>query len=293
MFTWRACMNILHVGVELFRHHIIFSPLCVSCSKEMESLVHVFTECRGLRDIWSGPPFNLPAFASHSSFWAILQLLKKPLSRVLFLQALIICWKAWETRNKEVHGAEMGWRQDLVHWSKTYLDSYHAAQVPSSLNSDSRSSLQVWIPPTANRIKINVDAALPSNSENFRVSMVARNAQGVTQWWSRKEMVGRPNPTEAEALAVLHGLEVARQHGWSVIIVETDCLPVHRYLMAESRSLISFGAMLDSCLSFHALFSFLSFSFVKRSSNSVAHAIATSSHLFYNEGAFIPSSLIY
>lgn len=186
----------------------------------------------------------------------------------------------------------MGWKPDLVTWAKTYLDSYHAAQVPNAMPSTGRALPQGWTPPTAHTIKINVDAALPSNSGNFRVGMVARNSQGVAQWWSRREMVGRPNPTDAEALAVLHGLEVARQHGWSDIILETDCLPVYRYLVAESRSLISFGAILDSCLSFHDFFSSLSFSFVRRSGNTLAHAIATSSLLDCNEGSFIPSFLI-
>lgn len=117
MFMWRASMNILPVLVELFRRHIIPSPVCASCSEEMESLAHVFMECRGLRDIWGGPPFNLPYFDNHCSFWYIFQQLKKLLPHDLCLQALIVCWKSWDTCNKELHGGEMRWTPDLVSYA--------------------------------------------------------------------------------------------------------------------------------------------------------------------------------
>lgn len=98
------------------------------------------------------------------------------------------------------------------------------------------------------------------------MSMIARNDQGVTQWWSRKEMLGCPSPSDAKALAVLHGLHVAGRQGWSDIVLKTDCLPVHRYLVVESKYLISFGAIWTiACL--FVLFSSLSFSFVRRLGN--------------------------
>lgn len=71
-----------------------------------------------------------------------------------------------------------------------------------------------------------------------------------------------------------------------------DCgdglLSVYLYLSSCSRSLVSFGAALDACLDFRLAFISLSFSFVGRLSNSIAHAIVTDPSLHCNEGSSLP-----
>lgn len=73
------------------------------------------------------------------------------------------------------------------------------------------------------------------------------------------------------------------------IVVEIDCLPIFNFLSSESSSLSSFGAISDDCLGYRSSFQFLSFSFVRRSGNSTAHAIATAISLHCNEGSSLPS----
>lgn len=98
--------------------------------------------------------------------------------------------------------------------------------------------------------------------------------------------MGRPHPSEGEALVASFGVQTAAQQGWRRVIIETDCLPVHRYLSHHSSPLVSFGAILDFCFEAKASFDSLSFAFVKRSGNSYAHSIATDSNLLWSEGAF-------
>lgn len=104
-----------------------------------------------------------------------------------------------------------------------------------------------WSPPGTGIIKINVDVAIPENADFIRIAMVARDARGVTIWWARKEIVGRPHPSEGEAMAVVLGVHQALDKGWSRVIIETDSLPVFRYLNEGASSLVSFGAILDEC----------------------------------------------
>lgn len=80
--------------------------------------------------------------------------------------------------------------------------------------------------------------------------MVARDSPSEVIWWARKVIPGRPQPSEGEALAVLHGIQIAAEKAWSQVIVEMDCLPVHRYLTRESCRFVSFGAVLDACVAF-------------------------------------------
>lgn len=290
MVLWRVCRNILPHAVELTRRRVSSNPFCSHCKSELETTAHVLMVCRGLNQIWEGPPFGLPEVETHISPWALLQMFKHKLANEDFLVAMVVWWKAWEMRNKEVFGEEIV-QQDILGWAKKYLEGYLELQVKPP-PADSIPLPAIWIPPDPGYIKVNVDVAYPEKAEFIRVAMVARDHRGVTLWWARSEIVGRPKPTEGEAMAVVFGVHRALQQRWKNVIIETDCLPVHRYLTRGSSSLISFGAILDDCFISMSRFDSLLFSFIKRSGTCYAHAIATAKHLLGDEGAFFPSHLM-
>lgn len=291
LFLWRACKNILPHAAELTRRHVISNPMCIHCKEKMETLAHVLMECRGVREIWASEPFSLPQTNSHEPMWSLIHLLKRSVSQELFLVGLVTWWKIWDVRNKELYGTVDGFPADLVGWSTEYLARYHSAQVKPP-PSQATPLPDVWVPPDPGVIKINVDAAFPDSSTYFRVSMVARNSQGVCLWWACKEFPGRPTPSEGEAMAVLFGLQVAVQQQWERLTLETDCLPVFRYLRLQTTDLVSFGAVLEACFRLRSSFISLNFNFVRRSGNSLAHSLATSRFLSCTEGPFIPSFLM-
>lgn len=181
LFIWRACKNILPHAVELTRKRISSSLFCLHCKTEMETISHVLMECRGLRDLWSSDPFSLPMVNSQDSMWYIFCLLRRSVSEDLFLVGLVIWWKVWDMRNKELHGIEVGFPSDLVKWATEYLACYHSAQVkpppafPNPLPN-------IWVPPDPGTIKVNVDATLPEKTNFIRVSMIARNSHGNCLW---------------------------------------------------------------------------------------------------------------
>lgn len=291
VFLWMACRNIIPHSVELTRRHVSSNPFCGHCGVELETPAHIFLECRGMREIWSTDPFRLPQWQTHDSVWLLFQRMRAALSPEDFLVGLIMWWKSWEIRNKEFHGIGEGVPSDVVVWSREYLALYHEAQIKPP-PADHVPLPSVWIPPDPGSIKVNVDVAFPEGLDSIRVGMVARNAQGVTIWWARKKIVGRPQPSEGEAMAAVFGVTTALSHGWRQVIVETDCLPVHRYLNLLSSPLVSFGAILDSCFVYVSRFNSLTFSFVRRSGNSLAHSIVTATNLPYSEGPFLPSVLM-
>lgn len=63
-------------------------------------------------------------------------------------------------------------------------------------------------------MKINVDAAFPSQSDVVWVGMVAHNNSGDCIWWNRKKFVGRLKSVDGEALAIHHDISIAREKGW-------------------------------------------------------------------------------
>lgn len=208
--------------------------------------MHVFTQCRGMEGIWNSQPFNLPAIDPQGSMWAFFHSLRFSLDEDDFLLALVVCWKSWEIRNKDVHHSPYDIPPDIVLWCKNDLADYRSAQCVPFLSPRQPPSL-LWQPPGVGQIKINVDAAFPRNSRNFRVSMVARDHDGRCLWWSRREFCGRPQPMEGEAWAVLHGLREGRDRGWNSVVIESDCANVIHHLTRRTHSLAPFGAILDSC----------------------------------------------
>lgn len=103
---------------------------------------------------------------------------------------------------------------------------------------------------------------------------------------------GRPQPSEGEAMAILFGIQSAKQHKWSRVILETDCLPVYCYLCRQASDLVSYGAVLEACFNLSSCFISLSFYFVRRAGNSLAHSIATAWDLSTHEGSFLPHALM-
>lgn len=206
--------------------------------------------------------------------------------------AVVVMWKQWEIRNNEVHGSNYSTPGDVVSWSYEYLTRYWSAQVsPPSRSNQSPSTS--WSPPLPDFIKINTDASFPENSRDVWVSMVARNSMGSCVWWSKKKIIGRPSLADGEALAILLGMQIAKEHGWKNVVMESDCLQIVSYLSRASRSLASFGAILDSdsCYELYHFFESISFCFIRRIGNLLAHRLATSFTNPCSEGATLPPDI--
>lgn len=143
------CANILPHKVELFRRHIVTDPFCPNCGTAPETLAHVLMECRGVYGVWSRPPFNVQPVTSCESMRSIFSKLNNSLSYDLFLVALVLCWKIWDMRNKQLYG------------EKAFLKDFWLAKFPASLHKPASSPQDHWIPPPSCTVKINVDFGLP------------------------------------------------------------------------------------------------------------------------------------
>lgn len=75
-------------------------------------------------------------------------------------------------------------------------------------------------------------------------------------------------------------------------MLESDCLQLVNVLSSHSRSMASFGAIIDSCLAFNDCFQTLSFSFIRRSGNSLAHRLATLFVIPCAEGSSLPPEAV-
>lgn len=116
---------------------------------------------------------------------------------------------------------------------------------------------------------------MPNASADSWVNKVAHKNNSECLCWSIKRVVGRPRSVEVEALAILDGLSIARDKGWQHMLLESDCSQIVQALSRGGRTLESFGAVIDDCLMLKSYFQHISFHFIPRSNNMLAHRLAT------------------
>lgn len=122
----------------------------------------------------------------------------------------------------------------------------------------------LWSAPPAGTIKVNFDAAFFADS-HFQVAAVARDAGGM----SVRRFLGCPSIVAGEARAELHAISLARDSGWTSLVIKGDSLQVIQAIPDGDTSLLT-----DAGLFLKDVLSSFSCTFVKRSSNSLAHALA-------------------
>ncbi|XP_012842431.1 PREDICTED: uncharacterized protein LOC105962665 [Erythranthe guttata] len=292
IFVWRAAWDIIPTKGALFRRHITSDPFCNLCGTRTETTVHALIGCRDLPKVWQSEPFNIDTTTEPVSFLGWLVKMRKHLSKNLLCLAMVICWKAWDSRNREENG-DMGLRGwELRNWSEDYLSMYRSACLEPTITKSPAPQVQ-WTPPPEGIVKVNFDAAFPPSQPHYKVATVARNSDGATLWWSVATFPGHVQPVEGEAHAALFAIQLAHAKGWPSIIIEGDCRQIITALQGEDFLLCPYGAYLEDICTLALSFFSCRFSFVPRSCNKLAHGLAVSMDLATTEGLSLPPHLAY
>lgn len=83
-------------------------------------------------------------------------------------------------------------------------------------------AIQVWQPPSEPDVKINMDASLSGDSVGAGV--VIHNGVGDVLTAGTKRWRAKWTPVISEAKVIWYRLSLARQLGFSRVVLETDCL---------------------------------------------------------------------
>ncbi|XP_012827279.1 PREDICTED: uncharacterized protein LOC105948607 [Erythranthe guttata] len=243
-----------------------------------------------MKELWQSAPFGNLNQVEQPNFRMWLQYLMHSLDKDLVRWAIIVMWKIWDNRNKYMHNEPMMNSEEIVRWSKSYLDAYSHAQFqqPSTAREDHPSK---WKPPSPDLIKINVDAAFPPDQDYYMTSMVPRDHNGKCIRWRRELHPGRPPPAVGEAHAALLAMRLAIELGWQSIITESDCLHITESLKEGVATSAPYGIFIEDCLTVLPLFQCCIFSFAKRTGNCLANAIAKATDLNCYEGYLLPLNL--
>ncbi|XP_074284140.1 uncharacterized protein LOC141608695 [Silene latifolia] len=130
-----------------------------------------------------------------------------------------------------------------------------------------------WTPPPREFVRVNVDAGV-KEGEGVGMGLVCRDEMGRVLWGSSVVQGQSWDPQVAEAAAVLEGIKEAIRFGHKKVILESGCLTVIDALKRKAVGRSIFSLVIDDILALCTSFNSISWSFVSRANNCVAHELA-------------------
>lgn len=152
-------------------------------------------------------------------------------------------------------------------------DWYEAITTATSDQKETNEAQLKWSKPPEGFLKLNVDASIDSTNGKMGFGCVIRDEHGKFVAARGIQWNGVFSPREAEATAIREALSWIKSLSLDKVYIETDSLQVVNSLnsfLGES----SFHVILNDIKNVLCDFSHVFLSFVKRSANGVAHAIA-------------------
>ncbi|CAI9782599.1 unnamed protein product [Fraxinus pennsylvanica] len=139
--------------------------------------------------------------------------------------------------------------------------------------------------------KLNIDAAIFENQRKAGLGLVIRNDLGSFIAARVVSVQGIVDPLLAETLGVREALSWIKAKFPEVQTIEMDALLVYNALLNDEEDNSYFGILIDECRFLAKELSNLKFSWVRRSTNQVAHTLAkaaSSSHVNVEWSYFPP-----
>ena len=134
--------------------------------------------------------------------------------------------------------------------------------------------MQTWMPPTGLHYKINFDATMFVDSKASSFGVVIRNDKGEVMATLSAKGPPRMDSEEAEVLAGRKALEFALDASFTDMVLERDNIGVMRSIQSNGVNNSSLGHIYGDIHCLTASFRAWSVSYVKRTTNSVAHSLA-------------------
>ncbi|KAF8406806.1 hypothetical protein HHK36_005927 [Tetracentron sinense] len=279
-FLWRACSNALAVGSILARRHIAMGVSCPWCGDTDESIEHCLMMCNFARAVLFSSPLAIhhrpTASQSFREWWLLLvnRLRAQPDKDTLVLTLASVLWFLWKARNEKLFSSLSCSPRSIVARASAFAAEVQSVWSPTRAMSTRPSSF-CWVPPPLGLIKLNCDGAFFVGETLGGAGVVGRDSTGCVLDF-RVQVVRCASAIMAEAKAIVLGVSLASERGWTNIVVESDSLSLILVLQSPGDVFPLEVAVLmeDLRVAIHS-FASVSFSFSPRATNGLAHWLAS------------------
>lgn len=197
---------------------------------------------------------------------------------------LLLLWRCWFLREDCIHSDGRETISRSVQFLTKYAEELKNANEPEDwtvgrgtgdmLARPTDNVNRQWIPPVGGSVKINSDAAFLADNGESSAGAVARDCRGHVFVAVCKKLPHCHSVEEAEARAVLVGLQTLAGFFNGQVIVETDNLTIAKELANQTPSRSPLYGLLMDIKNAAAAFDTYSISCVRRDSNKLAHGLA-------------------
>ncbi|XP_057418167.1 uncharacterized protein LOC130712348 [Lotus japonicus] len=269
---WRACLDVLPVRASLHARGLAPDPTCPRCLAAPETAHHALLFCPTVRPIWfaSSLGFRLAHECRvHEFVYDFMQVADES-SLGVFLTLLYAIWSA---RNELCFKDKASTLEQILNHASS-LSPLPPLEVPMVPQLHLPHS---WSRPSPGTFKLNFDAAMAPNGD-AGFGLVARNSRGEVLASACFPHGPVPSSLVAEGLSFRWAIGLAMELGFRCIVFETDCLLLFEAWKRRGGCSIVDSLILD-CRRLSSGFDVFNFSFVRRTGNNVADALAKRSLL--------------
>ncbi|XP_074313616.1 uncharacterized protein LOC141648798 [Silene latifolia] len=243
LFFWQMCSEALATRANIAARIGGEYSLCPFCHSNLESSIHLFRDCGVAAWVWEELEMGDVTETRGGDIREWVEACWNDMYREECVKFMVGCWAIWEHRNKVIFDnveVEPGVVASRV---RDVIREGVGEGGGTAVRRRSRGSVEEaegWRVAKEGYVKINVDAGIK----------------------------------EAEAVAILDGLEEAARRGIQKLEVESDCLQVIEAIRKRSDGRSIFAVIIDDIVSFRSNFLSVCWLHVNRVNNCVAHALA-------------------
>ncbi|KAK8976633.1 hypothetical protein V6N11_057233 [Hibiscus sabdariffa] len=249
IIMWRVANNFLPTYDNLQRRRLVVSNICPFCDSPGETVVHLMRDCA-----LSNQPlaaFNLGP--SHKT-------------------VMVIYWSVWYSRNKLVYEGYKSSIYEKITFVNAFIREQDSICV---LKGTTRPSvISRWLAPPSPAIKINFDSAFNQQGSYAISGAIGRNSEGLIMAACAVPHSNVPDAFVAEALACQQAVQLAKDVGFSNVIIEGDSLTVIKKINAGSHDRSVIAPIIADIKELAKNFGAISFRFVRREANKAVHVLA-------------------
>ncbi|KAL5565353.1 hypothetical protein UlMin_028517 [Ulmus minor] len=274
IFLWKAYYNWIPSLVNLDKHGVPTQKRCPNCNETDDTTLHALWGCKTLESLKvlcdSFIRFKLPPQCDLKEF---LLTANDCLSLENLEFLCVLLWRIWFRRNKWIH--EQTWLDDesCYSWARQHLADFQDANFQKEVLSK-KGANNPWQAPTIGWVKVNSDAAWCNKQKKFGLGTVIRDFTGKVLGSAATPISSSVSVAVAESWTLERDAALAKQLGFSAVVLESDCLAVTKAL--DLRTVIAseinyvFDSIYEICSDFHLY----KFSHTQRMGNQVAHNLA-------------------
>ncbi|XP_074305989.1 uncharacterized protein LOC141641217 [Silene latifolia] len=281
LFFWQMCSEALATRANIAARIGGEFSMCPFCSSCIESSLHLFMGCGVAKWVWEELGISGGRDNEGGDIRTWVEQVWSELSSTECSTFMVGCWAIWEHRNKVIFEEARIDPEGVVRRVRDVLEEGGGldSNTPGRRRGRGRSeggdanNGEGWMGAKDGYVKLNVDAGV-KEGEGVGTRAVCRDGRGDVMWGLTVIRDESWEVDEAEAIAVLDGLEEAARNGVTKVEVESDSLLVVEALRARKQGRSVFFNIIEDIFVLVSNFQSVRWSHTSRLNNCVAHALA-------------------